>query len=81
MGEEMEIMRGAAARRHLAMLQVISPHISPHLPTSPHISPYLTTSPLTWHLAMLQAEARLHEGLEKQLVAPAMRDNIRLGLA
>ena len=30
---------------------------------------------------MLQAEARLHEGLEKQLVAPAMRDNIRLGLA
>ena len=44
MGEELSIMRGAAARRHLAQLQ---------------------------------SEARLHEGLEKQLVAPAMRDNIR----
>ena len=44
MGEELSIMRNAAARRHLAQLQ---------------------------------AEARLHEGLERQLIAPAMRDNLR----
>ena len=29
------------------------------------------------HLAALQAEVRLHEGLERQLIAPAMRDNLR----
>ena len=80
MGEEIEIMRGAAARRHLAMLQAISPLSPLYLPHVSPFPPYLPISPLTWHLAMPQSEARLHESLEKQLVSPAMRDNIRLGV-
>jgi len=49
----------------VALLEPISPHISPHLPTSPHISPHLPVSPyISLHLprcsvALLDGPTRL----------------------
>ena len=40
-----------AQGEHVRVLQVISPHISPYLPTSPHTSPYLPHPGCQWMVA------------------------------